>query len=267
MSEAFSPRHIRSIEGTIGHVATRLIDRVPDLGECDFATAFAAPLSIEIICDMMGVPPSEHATVLRCSNEIIYPDDVEFLPPGSDHFLAMLDAGQELTALMTDVADHRREHPTDDLTTALITTNIDGEALTRAELASFFILLLTAGNETTRNSLTYGMYLLTEHPDQRALWPADPEGVGATGVDEIVRWATPVNWTRRTVTEDTVLAGQELRVDDKVVLVYGAANRDQAVFDDPYASTCCASPTRTCPSGPPDPTSAWAPTSPVGRSR
>jgi cytochrome P450 len=235
VSGAFTPRRVRAIGTTIQLVADRLIDRVADLGECDFATSLAAPLSIEIICDMMGVPPSQYATVLRCSNEIIYPDDVEFLPEGSDHFVAMLHAGQELTALMADVADHRRRHPADDLTTALITTNIDGEALTQPELASFFILLLTAGNETSRNALTYGLHLLSEHPDQRDLWQADPDGVGATGVDEIVRWATPVNWTRRTVTEDTVLAGQELHVDDKVVLVYGSANQDETVFDDPAA--------------------------------
>ncbi len=235
VSAAFSPRHVKAIEGTIEDAAVRLIDRAADLGECDFVTTFAAPLSLGIICDMMGVPESEHETVFRCSNEIIYPDDPEFLPAGSDHFIAMLEAGQELTALMTDVAAHRLRHPQEDLTTALITTNIDGEALTEAELASFFILLLTAGNETTRNSLSYGLHLLTQHPDQRAVWQAEPEAVAATGVDEIVRWASPVNWTRRTVTEDTVLAGQELHVDDKVLLVYGSANRDEAVFDDPYA--------------------------------
>jgi cytochrome P450 len=234
VSGAFTPRQVQGITTTIELVADRLIDQVADRGECDFATSLAAPLSIEIICDMMGVPPSEYGTVLRCSNEIIYPDDVEFLPEGSDHFLAMLNAGQELTALMTDVADHRRRHPADDLTTALITTNIDGEALTQAELASFFILLLTAGNETTRNSLTYGMHLLSQYPDQRARWQADPEGIAVTGVDEIVRWATPVNWTRRTVTRDTVLAGQQLHVDDKVVLIYGSANQDETVFDDPH---------------------------------
>ena len=180
----------------------------------------------------------------------------------------MLHAGQELTALMADVADHRRRHPADDLTTALITTNIDGEALTQAELASFFILLLTAGNETTRNSLTYGLHLLSEHPDQRALWQADPDGVAATGVDEIVRWATPVNWMRRTVTEDTVLAGQELHVDDKVVLVLrvGQPGRD-GVRRPCTPSTSCARPNpHVCVRRRRSPLLPRAPTSPGGRS-
>ena len=233
VSAAFSPRHIRSIEHTIEEVADRLIDRAADLGECDFVTNFAAPLSLEIICDMMGVPESERSTVFRCSNEIIYADDAEFVSRDADHLATMLSAGQEITALMGDVVAHHSAHPTDDLTTALTSSNIDGESLTQAELASFFILLLTAGNETTRNSLSTGLLLLSEHPDQRAIWQADPVGVAATGVDEIVRWAAPVNWTRRTATEDTVLAGEELKAGDKVLLVYGSANHDEEVFDDP----------------------------------
>ena len=233
VSAAFNPKHIRSIEHTIEEAASRLIDRAADLGECDFVTNFAAPLSLEIICDMMGVPESERSTVFRCSNEIIYADDAEFVSQDADHLATMLSAGHEITALMGDVVAHHKAHPADDLTTALTSSNIDGESLTQAELASFFILLLTAGNETTRNSLSTGLLLLSEHRDQRAIWNADPTGVAATGVDEIVRLAAPVNWTRRTATEDTVLAGQELRAGDKVLLIYGSANRDEAVFDDP----------------------------------
>jgi cytochrome P450 len=234
VSAAFSPRHIKAIEEGIEQVAVRLIDRSADLGECDFVTSFAAPLSLEIICDMMGLPPSEHDTVFRCSNVIASSGDAEYLAAGSDPLQAMLEAGQVLTALMTDLAAYRIDHPTDDLTTALISTNIDGEALSNAELASFFILLLTAGNETTRNAISHGILALTEYPDQRAIWQADPLRVAATGVDEVVRWASPVIWMRRTVTEDTVLSGEELHPGDKVVLYYASANRDEAVFDDPY---------------------------------
>jgi methyl-branched lipid omega-hydroxylase len=148
--------------------------------------------------------------------------------------LAFVEAGQELTDLMNELSAYRVDHPTDDLTTALITTNIDGEALTSGELASFFVLLLTAGNETTRNSISHALLALTEHPDQRALWQADPHAIAATGVDEVVRWASPVIWMRRTVTGDTVLSGQELHEGDKVLLFYNSANRDEAVFEDPY---------------------------------
>jgi cytochrome P450 len=234
VSAAFNPRRIKSIEDTIEEVADRVIQRASKLGECDFATEVAAPFPLEIICDMMGVPPSEFATVLRCSNVILSNGDPEYVPEGSDPVLAFITAGQELTDLMHEISAHKVDNPGDDLTSALITTNIDGEALTQGELASFFILLLTAGNETTRNAITHGLLALTEHPDQRALWQADPATIGATGVDEIVRWASPVIWMRRTVTEDTVLSGEELHPGDKMLLFYNSANRDDAEFDDPY---------------------------------
>ena len=183
VSAAFSPRRINAIEDAIEEVAGRLIDRVAAQGGCDFVTELSAPLSLEIICDLMGLPASEHATVFRCSNIIASSGDSEYLEPGDDPLEAMLSAGYELADLLTKLSAYRREHPTDDLTTALISTNIDGEALTPAELASFFILLLTAGNETTRNSISHGLLALTEFPDQRAIWQADPLGVAATGVD------------------------------------------------------------------------------------
>ena len=234
VSAAFNPRRIKSIEENIEQVADRVIGRAAGLGECDFATEIAAPFPLEIICDMMGVPPSQYGTVLRCSNVILSNGDPEYIPEGNDPVLAFIEAGQELTDLMNELSAYRVDHPTDDLTTALITTNIDGEALTSGELASFFVLLLTAGNETTRNSITHALWALTEHPDQRSLWAADPIGIAATGVDEIVRWSSPVIWMRRTVTEDTVLSGQELHEGDKVLLFYNSANRDEAAFDDPF---------------------------------
>ncbi len=214
-----------------------MIDRVAGLGECDFVTEIAAPLPLEIICDMMGVPPSEYATVFRCSNVILSNGDPEYIPEGTDAVMAFLNAGQELTDLMNELAAHRLEHPTDDLTTALITTNIDGEALTHGELASFFILILTAGNETTRNAIAHSLVALSENPEQKARWQADPAAIGATGPDEVVRWASPVIWMRRTVAEDAkgaVLSGVELQPGEKVLLFYNSANRDEEVFDDPF---------------------------------
>ncbi len=203
VSAAFNPRRIKRIEENIEEVADRVIQRAAGLGACDFATEIATPFPLEIICDMMGVPPSEYGTVLRCSNIILSMGDPEYVPEGTDPVLAFIEAGQELTDLMNELSAYRVDNPIDDLTTALITTNIDGEALTSGELASFFVLLLTAGNETTRNSISHALLALTEYPDQRALWQADPTTIAATGVDEIVRWASPVIWMRRTVTEDT----------------------------------------------------------------
>jgi cytochrome P450 len=145
-----------------------------------------------------------------------------------------MEASQELTTLMSDLAEARRSDPTDDVTSALVHSNIDGESLTAAEVASFFILLVIAGNDTTRNAISHGLLALDAHPDQRALWQADPVGIAATGVDEIVRWGSPIIWMRRTVGQDTVLGDQELHEDDKLLLFYNSANRDEEAFENPY---------------------------------
>jgi cytochrome P450 len=147
---------------------------------------------------------------------------------------ALMMAAQQLNMLMLDLAAYRREHPTEDVTSALVNTNVDGEALTDAEVAAFFILLVVAGNETTRNAISHGLLAMTQHPDQRALWQADPVGLAPSAVDEIVRWASPVIWMRRTVAADTMLDGTDLRQGDKVIMFYSSANRDEDVFDDPF---------------------------------
>ncbi len=233
VSQAFNPRRVKSIEDTITDVARSVVERAAPKGECDFVTEIAARLPLQIICDMMGVPPSEYDTVFRCSNVILAGADTQYTPEGVDPVVALLDAGSELTGIMHEIGAHHRDQKTDDLTTALITTNIDGESLTEDELASFFVLLLTAGNETTRTAIAHGLLALTEHPDQRTVWQADPDTVGRTAVDEVVRWASPVIWMRRTVTRDTVLAGEQLHEGDKVLLFYNSANRDEDAFSDP----------------------------------
>jgi cytochrome P450 len=160
--------------------------------------------------------------------------DTEYVPEGEDPVLAFMNAGNDLAELMRGLASHRIEHPTDDLTSALVNANVDGESLTDAELASFFILLVVAGNETTRNAISHGLLAMTTHPEQRALWQADPGAIAATGVDEIVRWGSPVIWMRRTVAADTVLGDVELVEGDKVIMFYNSANRDEDIFADPF---------------------------------
>ena len=234
VSAAFNPRMIKSIEDRIEFMAGDVIDRVAPLGGCDFVTEVASRLPLEIICDMMGIGPSDYDTVFNASNVILSNGDPEYVPEGTDPMLAFMTAAQQLNLLMLDLADHRKAHPTDDITSALVNTNVDGETLTHNEVASFFILLVVAGNETTRNAISHGLLALTQNPDQRALWAADPAGIAPTGVDEIVRWASPVIWMRRTVASDTVLGETELHEGDKVIMFYNSANRDEEVFDDPY---------------------------------
>jgi cytochrome P450 len=234
VSAAFNPRMIKRIEDHIELVADDVIDRVAEQGACDFVVDVAARLPLAIICEMMGIGPADYDAVFTASNVILSQGDPEYVAPGADPLVAFMEAGQQLTLLMSELAEERRVNPTDDVTSALITTNIDGEALTAPEVASFFILLVVAGNETTRNAISHGLLALTEHPEQRALWRADPTVIAATGVDEIVRWSSPVIWMRRTVAEHTTLGDEELHPGDKLVLYYNSANRDEDVFDDPY---------------------------------
>ena len=134
---------------------------------------------------------------------------------------------------MERLAAERLERPTDDLTTALVTTEVDGERLTSQEIGSFFILLLVAGNETTRNAISQGVLALSEHPEQRARWMADP-AIDKTAVEEIVRWTSPITWMRRTATRDGELDGHRFSAGDKFLLFYAAANRDPELFPDPH---------------------------------
>jgi cytochrome P450 len=233
VAAGFTPRLLNKLEEAIQRGAAEIVDRVIAAGECDFVTDVAARLPLKIICDMIGVPESEYDSVFANSNVILGAGDPEYVPPGQDIGVALLTAGQQLAMMVHELAAHRAEHPTDDLASALVHANVNGEQLSHAELASFFILLVVAGNETTRNAISHGLHLLTEHPDQRAIWQADFEGVAPSAVEEIVRYASPVIFMRRTTTSGAHLGGADLAEGSKVVLFYWSANRDEEVFEDP----------------------------------
>jgi len=234
VANAFNPRRIAEIEVAVESVAKDVVNEVAPLGSCDFVTEVAAQLPLRIIAEMMGLPESVQPEIFRCSNTILSMGDPEYIPEGLHPIEAFLAAGAELTAMMEEIGEHRRNSPVDDLTSDLVNSSIDGEFLTAQELASFFVLLVTAGNETTRTAIAHGLNVLTENPDQLALWQSDPDRYSAGAVEEVVRWASPVIWMRRTVTQDTVLSGTELHEGDKLLLFYNSANRDAEVFDDPY---------------------------------
>jgi len=234
ISRGFTPRALGNIENAVSRRARRVIDRVIEKGECDFVTEIAAPLPLEIICEMMGIPESQSEFVFERSNRILGLGDPDYNPVGENPITAAMTSGLELATLMREMAEVRRKNPTDDLTSALIHATGDEDVLTDQELASFFVLLVVAGNETTRNAISHGMKALCDYPDERRKWAADFEGVAATAVEEVVRWASPVIYMRRTVTQDTLLDGVKLSEGDKVALWYASANRDEEVFADPF---------------------------------
>jgi len=234
VSRAFSPRLIAKFQEDVQRAAAKVVDDLLAAGPCDFVASVAARLPLKIICDMMGIPDDQYEMVLANTSIILSGADPEFVSEDLDQaVLQVLGAGQALADLLTGLAAARAESPAEDLVSALVTANIDGEQLTAAELASFFILLVVAGNETTRNALSHGLMLLTERPDQRALLLADLESRLEGAVEEIVRYSSPVLFMRRTLTRDYTMNGHEYREGDKTVLFYYSANRDEAVFADP----------------------------------
>jgi cytochrome P450 len=234
VSRAFSPRMIQRFEDQVQAVAEQVVEEIVANGSGDFVPDVAARLPLRIICDMMGIAESDYKTVFDNSNVILGGADPEFVSEDQDQIvLDLLQAGQTLKDLVEELGRQRRQHPTDDLISALVNANIDGESLTDQELGSFFILLVVAGNETTRNAIAHGLNLFTTNPGQRDLLLADFEAHIAGAVEEIVRYASPVIWMRRTATRDTELNGTELKSGDKLLLYYWSGNRDETVFNDP----------------------------------
>jgi methyl-branched lipid omega-hydroxylase len=233
VSGTFTPRMLNAVLDDVEKTAKKVVDKIVDKGEIDFVTDVSMPFPLLVILDMMGIPHSEYDMVLAQSNIILSGGDPDFIPEGTEPITAFLEAGAMLAGLLNELAVLRRATPTDDLLSALVNTEVDGEQLSGDELASFFILLSVAGHETTRTALNHGITHLSQNPDQRALFLADIEGVMSTTVEEIVRYASPVVWMRRTLTQDYVLSGHEFHQGDKVIMFYGSANRDEAVFADP----------------------------------
>ncbi len=237
VSKAFTPRMLESLVESVEELARQVVRDARATAEAgdgtfDLVKEISAPLPLTIICNLMGIPEQDRELVLEKSNIILSGGDPELIEDENDAIGIFLEAGGALAGLMQRLAQEREAHPTDDLTSALVATNADGERLSFQEIASFFILLCVAGNETTRNAISHGVLAFDAFPDQRARWMADPS-LSRTAVDEIVRWASPVTWMRRTATEDVVLSGRQFHKGDKFLLFYNSANRDEEAFASP----------------------------------
>jgi cytochrome P450 len=235
VNRGFTPRRVAQIEESVRQQASDIVDHVSTLGgECDFVSEIAAALPLQIICDMLGIPRSDTKRIFELTNMILGVGDPEYVQSLEE----LMGAGMELFQYGLNVAQDRLDNPRDDIATTLMQAEVEDEhgvhKLTPSELGSFFLLLVVAGNETTRTAISHGMLELTQRPDQRRLWAADLDGVSATAVEEIVRWSTPVIHFRRTAVADTVVGGQEIKAGDKVVMFYNSANRDERAFDDPF---------------------------------
>jgi cholest-4-en-3-one 26-monooxygenase len=229
VSKGFTPRMIARLEEVILTRAARIVDDVCESGSCDFVNDIAAKLPLEMICEMIGLPESDWPAIFELSNKLVGFDDPELQTTPEDGHAAAIEIFSYCDAMAAD----RRARPRDDLMTALVEAEVDGERLSDLDLNLFFVTLAVAGNETTRNLISQSMLALLERPgeaqrlrDDPSLWP--------TATEEMLRWGTSIHSFRRTATCDTELSDTKIAEGDKVVLYYMAANRDPAVFDDPH---------------------------------
>ncbi|HEY9525283.1 MAG TPA: cytochrome P450 [Thermopolyspora sp.] len=234
VSRAFSPKMLSGLSEGIERAAARIVDEVVRQGPGDFVAQVASRLPIHVICDMMGVPDDVRGKVHEHVDASTAYTGVR---ASLTHTVRMATSNTialfALQRMVIRLGKEREKDPQNDLISALVNANVDGERLTTRELGSFFALLLVAGNETARNAMAHGMKLLSDNPGQRELLLSDFDThIGGT-IEEMVRYISPIMQFRRTVTQDYELRGVRLKPGDKVVLFYGSANRDEAVFDDP----------------------------------
>jgi cytochrome P450 len=231
VSRGFTPKEITALEESVrvrsASVIDRMFERFPER-ECDFVREVAALMPLQIICDMMGIPESDEEMIFNWTNTILGVGDPEYVGSFED----LVRVGGEIFAYALALGEDRLKNPKDDIASVMMNAVVDGERLTAQEFGSFFILLVVAGNETTRTAIAHGMRELTLHRDQRELWFNDFETHTKTAVEEIVRYATPVIHFRRTATQDTEINGQAIKEGEKVVMFYQSGNRDERVFAD-----------------------------------
>ena len=241
VNREFTPRAVAAYENLLRELTRVILDEALPLGEFDFVEHVAAPLPIQVLCRILGVPPEDNLLLIDWGDRMIGStdpamSDMSYEHPDSDAYRLLpfrSPAAVELWRYGHGIAEQRRADPADDIVSKLVHAEIDGERLTPREFDVMFLLLVVAGNETTRQAIAHGMLALMEHPEELRRLRDDPS-LMPTAVDEIIRWATPVLHFRRTATCDVELRGQTIREGDKVVTWYISANRDELVFDDPY---------------------------------
>jgi len=228
----FTPKRVHDKEPAIREICTRIIDEVCERGECDFVWDIAAPLPLLLIAEMLGFPPDSYDDLLRWSDDLIRATTQE---PTPEIAASSAEAAMKFREFQLGVIADRRARPAqDDLVSILCHAEIDGEKLDDESLVQETLLILIGGDETTRHVISCGMLALIDHPDQRALLAAADADARTVAVEELLRWVTPIKNMSRTVAREVEIDGQTLHEDDQLILLYPSANRDGAVFDDPY---------------------------------
>jgi cytochrome P450 len=237
---SFTPRAIKAYELALRELTAAVLDNALPLGEFDFIEEVAKQLPIRVLARLLGAPDEDTDRLIDWGDRMIGNTDPELADvlsdgPESDQYRMLpfrSPASLELFEYAHQIAAARRRAPEEDLVSKLVQSEIEGERLTEQEIDAMFLLLVVAGNETTRQAIAHGMLALAEHREQWRRLADDPQLVWTAGADEILRWSSPVLHFRRTATRDVELGGQTIRAGDKVVVWYVSANFDEEVFAD-----------------------------------
>jgi cytochrome P450 len=232
----FTPRALARVDAAVDQSARDLVDALAARGregECDFATEIATKHPLRILATILGVSRDDEPRILKLTNQLFGMDDPDLQREAESRQQAMMELGMELFQLFSGIIEDRRANPRDDLATLLANGQVDGAPMGPMETFGYYLITFTAGHDTTKNALAGGMRAFAENPDQLALLQRRPELV-ASAVEEVVRWATPVNYMRRTAARDVELRGRTIRAGDHLVLCYASANRDEEVFEEPF---------------------------------
>lgn len=227
VAPSFTPKAIRALEVDMRAKIKELLENVEGKGEFNFVTEISEQLPLWVLCEMMGIPESERPKIRDLVNNLT---DASIQQDPNNSFQIWVNY-MELFKMGRDMIEERRKNPTDDLMSVVANTKVEGGELSPELLDGFFLLMVIAGNETTRNTLTGGLMALTENPEERQKLINDPSLI-SNATDEMLRWVTSVIYFRRTATKDTKIRGQDIKAGDKIVMWYGSANRDEEIFPD-----------------------------------
>jgi cholest-4-en-3-one 26-monooxygenase len=231
-SSWFTPRAISRRRPEIDRITRELLDEMSKKSEADFVLDFAAPLTLSVLADMLGVPRDDWQQMFAWTNQVAGSADPEFQNEQTSSLGTMAQARDEMFAYFLEMAERRRREPKDDMVSVLANAELDGAPMADFQLLSYLVLLVVAGNETTRNAASGGLLALLENPDEMARLRGDP-GLVNSAVEEIVRWTAPVIQFARTATEDFERHGQQVKAGQTLCLFYGSANRDEETFEAP----------------------------------
>jgi cytochrome P450 len=234
INRAFSPRQISLIEAQILSQAKGIVAEAVAKESCELVADLSMRLPLWTISEMLGIPAERRTEFREAANTMVGAQDPKFLAQHDDPFTAVLSSGIALSVLGSELAAERRRVPSNDLLTALVQAEVDGDRLSDQEIGAFVVLLGVAGNDTTRNSITHGVMAFANNQDQWSRLRRDMERLLPGAVEEIVRWASPVMTFRRTATTDTFIGKQAIEAGDHVVMFYGSGNRDEAVLEEPW---------------------------------